>query len=62
MLLYYDGRRNLVNALQLLVQAREGRTWTLGLSTELSSIIMKYTNQLKEEGIITKIIGNEIIF
>ncbi|KAF8773925.1 Nuclear pore complex protein Nup205 like protein [Argiope bruennichi] len=56
MLLYYDGRRNLVNALQLLVQAREGRTWTLGISSELSAIIMKYTDQLKEEGIVTKII------
>ncbi|XP_035229992.1 nuclear pore complex protein Nup205-like [Stegodyphus dumicola] len=56
MLLYYDGRRNLVNALQLLVQAREGRTWTLGITSELMSIIMKYTNQLKEGGIIMKVI------
>ncbi|GFQ91337.1 nuclear pore complex protein Nup205, partial [Trichonephila clavata] len=56
MLLYYDGRRNLVNALQLLVQAREGRTWTLGISSELSAIIMRFTSQLKEEGIIMKVI------
>ncbi|PRD32161.1 UNVERIFIED_CONTAM: nuclear pore complex protein [Trichonephila clavipes] len=56
MLLYYDGRRNLVNALQLLVQAREGRTWTLGISSELSAIIMRFTSQLKEEGIIIKVI------
>ncbi|GIY52226.1 nuclear pore complex protein Nup205 [Caerostris darwini] len=56
MLLYYDGRRNLVNALQLLVQAREGRTWTLGVSAELSAIIMRFTNQLKDEGIVMKVI------
>ncbi|GFS37681.1 nuclear pore complex protein Nup205 [Nephila pilipes] len=56
MLLYYDGRRNLVNALQLLVQAREGRTWTLGISSELSAIIMRFTNQLKDEGIVMKVI------
>ncbi|KAG8189490.1 hypothetical protein JTE90_018142 [Oedothorax gibbosus] len=56
MLLYYDGRRNLVNALQLLVQAREGRTWTLGISSEVASIIMRFTNQLKDEGIIMKVI------
>ncbi|XP_054717049.1 nuclear pore complex protein Nup205-like [Uloborus diversus] len=56
MLLYYDGRRNLVNALQLLVQAREGNTWTLNLGLELKSVIMKFTDQLKEEGLMMKII------
>ncbi|XP_042900797.1 nuclear pore complex protein Nup205 isoform X2 [Parasteatoda tepidariorum] len=55
MLLYYDGRRNLVNTLQLLVEAREGRTWTHGISFELSSIITNFTNQLKEDGIFMKI-------
>lgn len=58
MLLYYDGRRNLVNSLQLLVQAREGHTWDFGLTPELSSIVMRFTDQLKEEGIIMKAIGN----
>ncbi|GIY47224.1 nuclear pore complex protein Nup205 [Caerostris extrusa] len=40
----------------LLVQAREGRTWTLGVSAELSAIIMRFTNQLKDEGIVMKVI------
>lgn len=59
MLLYYDGRRNLVNALQLLVQAREGRTWNFDLTPEVSSVVMRFTNQLNEERIILKVIGNK---
>ncbi|XP_076311365.1 nuclear pore complex protein Nup205 isoform X1 [Tachypleus tridentatus] len=55
-LLYYDGHRCLVNALRTLVQARKGKTWTLGLNNELVSIITKYTDQLKEEGLIMKVL------
>ena len=34
-LLFYDGQRSLVTALRALTQAREGRTWTVGVSMEM---------------------------
>uniref|UniRef100_T1JB70 Partial AB-hydrolase lipase domain-containing protein n=1 Tax=Strigamia maritima TaxID=126957 RepID=T1JB70_STRMM len=55
-LLYYDGRQSLVASLRALIQAREGRTWTLGLSNEMVNLSTKYTNQLLEEGLFRKIL------
>ncbi|XP_064463706.1 nuclear pore complex protein Nup205-like [Ornithodoros turicata] len=56
-LLYYDGRRALVNALRTLVQVTEGRTWTLGLNTDIVATVTKYTDGLKEEdGVFMKVL------
>lgn len=55
-LLYYDGRRALVNSLRTLVQVTEGRTWTLGLNTDVVATVTNYTNGLKEEdGVFMKV-------
>ncbi|XP_067131322.1 LOW QUALITY PROTEIN: nuclear pore complex protein Nup205 [Centruroides vittatus] len=55
-LLYYDGRRTLVSSLRALINARRGRTWTYGLNSELTAMITRYTDQLKEENVVTKVI------
>ena len=56
-LLYYDGRTSLVNALRSLLLARDGVTWTAGVNEELALIITKFTDQLIDEGLVRKIIG-----
>lgn len=55
-LLYLDGRKSLLSALHALVQASTGRSWSLRVSRDLSRIINKFTDQLKEEGVITQCI------
>ena len=60
-ILYYDGRTSIVNSLRTLVQAREGRTFTLGLSEDLVSTATKFTDQLMAEGLTTKVLGNLIL-
>ena len=56
-LLYHDGRRNLVSSLRSLVQAREGVSWTLELSPTVSTLVMTFTDQLFEENLANKILG-----
>ncbi|XP_046581767.1 nuclear pore complex protein Nup205-like [Haliotis rubra] len=55
-ILYYDGRRSLVNSLRILLQSREGRTWTLGMPSDLAHLIQTFTSQLVEEGLVNKIL------
>ncbi|KAK2146220.1 hypothetical protein LSH36_623g00003 [Paralvinella palmiformis] len=55
-LLYYDGRSSLVSTLRTLIQARKGRTWSLGLPEDILSVIMNFTVQLMNEGLATKIL------
>lgn len=55
--LYYDGRRALVNALRTLLQARDGHVWTLGLTNELVTLVTQYTDQLIEGNLITTLLG-----
>jgi nuclear pore complex protein Nup205 len=57
-LLYYDGRRSLVNALRTLLLALSGRTWTLGLSPDLTYLTNTYVQKLVEENLTNKILGN----
>ena len=56
-LLYYDGRRSLVNALRTLLLALSGRTWTLGLSPDLTYLTNTYIQKLVEENLTNKILG-----
>ncbi|XP_045195259.2 nuclear pore complex protein Nup205-like [Mercenaria mercenaria] len=55
-LLYYDGRRSLVNALRTLLLALSGRTWTLGLSPDLTYLTNSYVQKLVEENLTNKIL------
>lgn len=55
-LLYHDGRRNLVSSLRSLIQAREGVTWTLELSPTVASLVTSFTDQLFEENLVDKIL------
>ncbi|CAH1168718.1 unnamed protein product [Phyllotreta striolata] len=54
-LLYYDGRKALVNSLLYLVQARSGVQWTINLNPNVIAYITDYTNQLLEAGLFNKI-------
>ena len=56
-ILYYDGRTSIVNSLRTLIQSREGRTFTLGLSDDLVTTTTKFTDQLMAEGLTCKILG-----
>ena len=60
-LLYYDGRRCLISALRTLILALEGRTWTLGLPTDLTHLINTYIQKLVEENLTNKILGMNLI-
>lgn len=55
-LLYYDGQRALVNSLHVLLQARDGRMWTMDNSQEVTNLITGYTDQLIEDGLVGKIL------
>ena len=54
-LLYYDGRRNLVTSLRSLIQARDGVSWSLNLSSNIVSLVTSYTDDLFGSGLFTKI-------
>ncbi|BFZ24882.1 hypothetical protein BsWGS_27921 [Bradybaena similaris] len=55
-LLFYDGQRSLVTALRTLAQAREGRTWTVGVSQEIQLLIKNFIEELLESGIVGTIL------
>jgi nuclear pore complex protein Nup205 len=59
-ILFYDGQRSLVSSLRSLLQAREGHTWTLGLSPELLRLVTDFTGQLLEDKLVDKILGKQI--
>ena len=54
-LLYHDGRRCLLRALKMLIQAREGVSWSYELDVNVSMLIMNFTNELFENGLVEKI-------
>uniref|UniRef100_H2Z552 Nuclear pore complex protein Nup205 n=1 Tax=Ciona savignyi TaxID=51511 RepID=H2Z552_CIOSA len=56
-LLYWDGRRNLVSSLRTLVQSRRGTTWTLDISPEGASMVTAFTDDLLRNGMTQQILG-----
>ena len=55
--MYYDGRKSLVQSLRTLVQGHTGVSWTLELDPEVEDLVDTFTDQLLEEGIVEKILG-----
>ncbi|XP_035827391.1 nuclear pore complex protein Nup205 [Aplysia californica] len=55
-LLFYDGQRSLVSALRALAQAREGRTWTVGVTPEIQTLINDFVDQLLQGGLVGSIL------
>ena len=47
----------MVNSLQLLIQARRGRTWTLELEEEVVDLVTQFTDQLQVEGFVRKVLN-----
>uniref|UniRef100_UPI00398EB3E1 nuclear pore complex protein Nup205 isoform X2 n=1 Tax=Pristiophorus japonicus TaxID=55135 RepID=UPI00398EB3E1 len=56
-LLYWDGKRCIANSLHSLIQSRQGKTWTLELSSELVSMTTRFTDELMEQGLIQKVLS-----
>lgn len=55
-LLYYDGRRNLVVSLRSLIQGGEGILWTLGLEQHVSNLVTNFVSELIQNDLVSKII------
>ncbi|CAL1531629.1 unnamed protein product, partial [Lymnaea stagnalis] len=55
-LLFFDGQRSLVSALRALAQAREGKTWTVGVTQEMQKIINDFIEELLQGGLVRTII------
>ncbi|XP_048463946.1 nuclear pore complex protein Nup205 [Rhincodon typus] len=55
-LLYWDGKRCIANSLHSLIQSRQGKTWTLELSSELVSMTTRFTDELMEQGLTQKVL------
>lgn len=55
-LLYHDGRQCLLRTLKMLIQAREGVSWSYELDANISTLIMNFTSELFEEGLVEKIL------
>ncbi|XP_007909424.1 nuclear pore complex protein Nup205 [Callorhinchus milii] len=56
-LLFWDGKRCIANSLRSLIQSRQGKTWTLELSSELVSMTTRFTDELMEQGLTQKILN-----
>ena len=56
-MLYYDGRKALVQALRTLIQGRAGVSWTVGTSEDIIDLITKYTQSLLEDGLVDKVLS-----
>lgn len=50
-LLYYDGRKALVGALKLLMQARHGVLWRTDVTDGVSKYVTDYTDELMNNGV-----------
>ena len=48
-----------LQSLRTLIQGRQGITWTLGSSLEVTELITNYTDGLLEQGLVDKIISKE---
>ena len=48
-LLYYDGRRNVVVALRTLIQGCEGISWTLGLEQNVVTLVTSFVQELFQQ-------------
>ncbi len=59
-LLYYDGRKSLVQALRMLIEAREGLTWTQDLQPDITEAVTQFTGLLLEEGLVDKILSTAL--
>lgn len=54
-LLYYDGRRNVVISLRTLIQGCEGISWTLGLEQNVVSLVTGFVQELFQNDLSSKI-------
>lgn len=55
-LLYYDGRKALVSSLRLLIQARTGVLFRLGIADAISKYVTEYTDQLMNNGVFSRVL------
>ena len=56
-ILYYDGRKALVQALKILMSGRPGLTWSIEAPAEITDIVTEVTDSLMEAGLTETILG-----
>jgi len=61
-LLYYDSRKSLLNSIKLLVQAKNGRSWSTKLNREIQKLIDSFVDDLKVDGIVSRCLKQLINF
>ena len=59
-LLYYDGRKTLVDTLRTMILGRQGCTWTLESTPDVAVFITNFTEDLVNEGLVQNILGIHI--
>ncbi|XP_050663586.1 nuclear pore complex protein Nup205 [Leptidea sinapis] len=57
-ILYYDGRRALIQALRELVMAREGVSWSINVREEIVSYVSRYVDQLIADGLLGSVLDS----
>ncbi|XP_045513787.1 nuclear pore complex protein Nup205 [Pieris brassicae] len=55
-MLYYDGRRALVQALKELVMARDGVSWSINAREEIIQYVSRYVEQLISDGLLANVL------
>ncbi|VDP78338.1 unnamed protein product [Echinostoma caproni] len=60
-LLYFESHFAIVDALRLIIQSREGRSWSTSLSGEAVQIIQKFTCDLWECGLLQNVISKYLL-
>ena len=53
----YQLDRFSLQSLRTLIQGRQGITWTLGTSIEVTELITMYTEDLLDQGLVDKVIS-----
>lgn len=61
-LLYYDSRKSLLNSIKLLVQAKNGRSWSTKLNREIQKLVDSFVDDLKQDGLVSRCIKQLINF
>ena len=55
-LLYYDGRKTLVDTLRTMILGRQGWAWTLEATPDVSVFVTNFTQELVNEGLVQNIL------
>ncbi|CAL8096385.1 unnamed protein product [Calicophoron daubneyi] len=61
-ILYYDSYQAVLDSLRILIQARDGRTWSPSLSYEVSQFVQRFTVDLWNSGLLSNLLWSVFNF